>query len=128
MKAGGRFRVVLVTCASLDEARRIARNVVTKRLAACVNVVRTPVESLYTWKDKLETAREHLLLIKTTGKRLPQLEKEVCRLHSYDVPEFLALEVSAGSSKYLSWLAASIGITRSANSVALRSKHKRKAF
>ena len=105
-------RIVLVTCPTLAMARKIARAVVQKRLAACVNVVRSPVESFYTWKGKLETAREHLLLIKTTTHRLPQLEREVKRLHSYDVPEFIALPLVAGSSKYLSWLSKSVGQSR----------------
>lgn len=97
-------RIVLVTCPSIALARKIAQSVVQKRLAACVNVVRSPVESLYTWKGKLESTREHLLLIKTTVNRLPQLEKEVKRLHSYDVPEFIALPIIEGSRAYLSWL------------------------
>jgi periplasmic divalent cation tolerance protein len=107
MKSGGKFRVVLVTCRSLKEARRLARHVVSTRLAACANIVRGPVESFYTWKGKLESAREHLLVIKTVTARLAELEREARRLHSYDVPEFLALPVSAGSSNYLSWLDAS---------------------
>ena len=82
-----------------DCARRRA-----KRLAACVNVTRSPVESFYTWKGRLESAREHLLIIKTTAKRLSGLEKEVRRLHSYDVPEFIAVPVVAGSESYLHWL------------------------
>ncbi|HKE34620.1 MAG TPA: divalent-cation tolerance protein CutA [Candidatus Acidoferrum sp.] len=98
------MRVVLVTCPSLALARKIARAVVQKHLAACVNVVRSPVESFYTWKDKLETAHEHLLLIKTTTTRLTQLEREVKRLHSYEVPEFVALPMSEGSADYLFWL------------------------
>ena len=98
------LRLVLVTCPSLALARKIARSVVQKRLAACVNVVRSPVESFYTWKGKLESAREHLLLIKTTATRLAQLEREVKRLHPYDVPEFIALPIADGSADYLSWL------------------------
>lgn len=98
------MRVVLVTCPSLAVARKIARIVVQKRLAACVNVVRGPVESFYAWKGKLESAREHLLIIKTTAQRLLQLEGEVKRLHTYDVPEFIALPISEGSAAYLSWL------------------------
>jgi len=98
------MRVVLVTCPTLVLARKIARAVVQKRLAACVNVVRSPVESFYAWKGKLESAREHLLLIKTTTVRLPQLEREVNRLHTYDVPEFIALPITEGSADYLSWL------------------------
>jgi periplasmic divalent cation tolerance protein len=108
MKAGGKFRVVLITCGNLKEARRIARHVVSKQLAACVNIQRTPVESFYTWKGSLESAREHLLVVKTTAARLAQLEREVRRMHSYDVPEFIALPVIAGSSEYLSWLQQSV--------------------
>lgn len=98
------MRIVLVTCPTLALARRIARAVVQKRFAACVNIVRSQAESVYTWKGKLETAREHVLLIKTTTARLRQLEREVKRLHTYDVPEFIALPIAEGSAEYLSWL------------------------
>lgn len=99
------FRLVVVTCGSLPEARKIARAVVEKHLSACVNIFTAPVESVYTWKGKLERSREHLLLIKTTAKRLKALEREVLRLHSYDTPEFLVLPIAAGSPAYLRWLA-----------------------
>jgi periplasmic divalent cation tolerance protein len=108
MKAGGEARIVLVTCDSLMEGRKIAKAIVRKRLAACVNLILGPVQSIYRWKKKVELAREHLLVIKTTRKRLKDLEREVLRLHSYDVPEFLVLPVSAGSNKYLSWLTHSV--------------------
>jgi periplasmic divalent cation tolerance protein len=108
MKAGAGNRVVLVTCGTLVEGRKIARSVVSKRLAACVNVVPAPLDSYYTWKGKLETAREYLLVIKTTAKRLAELESEVKRLHSYEVPEFIALPIVAGSRDYLSWLSKSV--------------------
>lgn len=98
------IRIVLVTSPTLALARKIALAVVERRLARCVNVARSPVESFYTWKGKLESAREHLLIIKTTAARLPQLEREVKRLHSYEVPEFIALPITAGSPEYLSWL------------------------
>ena len=98
------LRFVLVTCPSLALARKIARAVVEKRFAACVNVVGSPIESFYGWKGKIESAREHLLLIKTTTTRLPQLEAEVKRLHIYDVPEFISLPITGGSTDYLSWL------------------------
>lgn len=101
-------RVVLVTCPSLGLARKIAGVVVRRRLAACVNVARSPVESFYTWKGKLKSAREHLLVIKTTTKRLAELEREVKRLHTYDVPEFIALSITDGSKAYLSWLRESV--------------------
>ena len=95
-------------CGTLTESQRIARRVVSKRLAACVNIVLSPAESFYTWKGKLEKAREYLLVMKTTAKRLVKLEREVKRLHSYDVPEFIALPISEGSAEYLSWLGDSV--------------------
>lgn len=104
MKAAGQVRVVLVTCGTLIEGRSIAKAVVRKRLAACATLVLGPVQSIYRWKQEVETAREHLLVIKTTRARLAALEREVVRLHSYDVPEFLVLPVSAGSNAYLAWL------------------------
>lgn len=108
MISGKQNSVVLVTCGSLPEARRIARAVVHARLAACVNIVGAPVESIYRWKEKVERAREFLLVMKTTSPRLLALEREVKRLHSYDVPEFIALPISAGSRDYLAWLATSV--------------------
>jgi uncharacterized protein involved in tolerance to divalent cations len=96
--------VVLVTCSSLAEARRMARAVVGAKVAACVNVLPGPVESVYRWKGKIESARERLLLIKTSRKCLAKLREVVERLHSYDVPEFIALPIAAGSDAYLAWL------------------------
>jgi len=104
MRASKAIRVVLVTCGSLREGRRIARQVVAKRLAACVNVILSPVESHYTWKGRVERAREYLLVMKTRTRRLRDLEKEVKRLHRYDVPEFMVLPVAGGSKEYLVWL------------------------
>jgi periplasmic divalent cation tolerance protein len=103
-KSAKSSRIVLVTCGTLAEARRIAKKVVAKRLAACANIVLGPVESIYTWKGKVEKAREWLMIIKTTSACLPALEHEVKRLHSYEVPEFIALPVAAGSKDYLAWL------------------------
>jgi periplasmic divalent cation tolerance protein len=100
-----KYVVVLVTCGSRAEARRIARNVVARRLAACANLLESPVQSVYRWKGKVEEAREFLLLIKTSERRLAPLRAEVEKLHSYDVPEFIALPIAAGSPKYLKWLA-----------------------
>jgi uncharacterized protein involved in tolerance to divalent cations len=96
--------VVLVACSGAAEARRIARAVVNSRLAACVNILPGPVTSIYRWKGKIESSKERLLLIKTSRKRMVKLQAEVERLHSYDVPEFIALPIVAGSSAYLAWL------------------------
>jgi periplasmic divalent cation tolerance protein len=111
MKGGAATRVVLVTCGNLKEGRRIAHAVVSAKLAACVNVMLSPVESIYTWKGKLEKAREYLLVMKTTSKRLAELEKEVKRAHSYEVPEFISIPITEGSAEYLSWLNASVSRT-----------------
>jgi periplasmic divalent cation tolerance protein len=101
-------RVVLVTCGTLAEAKRIARAAVEAKLAACVNVMQNPLESVYRWKDKVEVSREYLLIIKSTARRLSELERVVRSLHSYDVPEFLVLPVVAGSHEYLQWLVESM--------------------
>jgi periplasmic divalent cation tolerance protein len=104
VKPADRYFLVLVTCANPIQAKLIARSVVEKRLAACVNILRSPVESHYRWKGKVEKARELLLLIKTTARKLGGLEREVKRLHSYDNPEFIAFPIGAGSKAYLDWL------------------------
>jgi periplasmic divalent cation tolerance protein len=96
--------VVLVTCGSRREAGRIARSVVGLRLAACVNIFETQVHSVYRWKEKVEQAREFLLLMKSSRRRLAALRAEVARLHSYEVPEFIVLPIAAGSPAYLAWL------------------------
>ena len=96
--------LVLVTCASAAEAKRIARAVVEARLAACVNILPGAINSVYRWKGKVKSARERLLLIKTSRKRLAKLQAAVEQLHSYEVPEFIALPIAAGSRKYLAWL------------------------
>ena len=108
MISGKGSRIVLVTCGTIVEARRIANEVVRKRLAACENIVLGPIQSIYRWKGKVQSEREVLIVIKTTVKRLVELEKEVKQLHSYDVPEFVVVPISAGSPEYLAWLEESV--------------------
>ena len=100
--------VVLVTCASRKEAERLARAVVERKLAACVNVAAAPVRSIYRWKGKIETTAEFPLVIKTTRGKFAALEKEIRRLHSYETPEIIALPIVAGSADYLRWIAESL--------------------
>ena len=95
--------VVLSTCASVEEAQRVARALVEKRLAACVNVL-PGVRSVYHWKDAIEDEEEVLLLIKTNRALLEELRGEIERLHSYEVPEVIALQVVDGSERYLAWM------------------------
>jgi periplasmic divalent cation tolerance protein len=95
--------VVVSTCGSAGEAERIARGLVDKRVAACVNVL-PGMRSIYRWEGAVEDAGEWLLLIKTTRARFAELRAELERLHSYEVPEVIALPVVEGSEKYLGWI------------------------
>lgn len=95
--------VVFSACASAEEAQRIARALVEKRLAACVNVL-PGVRSVYRWKDAIEEEEEVLLLIKSSRALLEELRDEIERMHSYEVPEVVALSVVDGSERYLSWM------------------------
>jgi periplasmic divalent cation tolerance protein len=94
--------LVLSTCETLDAARRIARHLVDRQLAACVNLV-PAVESIYRWKGAVETAGEILLLIKTSRTRFDELQAELRQVHPYEVPECVAVPVETGSSAYLTW-------------------------
>jgi periplasmic divalent cation tolerance protein len=100
--------VVLVTCGSAKEARAIAKAVVAQKLAACVNILHARVESIYRWKGKVESAKELLLVVKTSRQRLAALQKKIEELHSYDVPEIIALPIVAGSRGYLGWISESV--------------------
>jgi periplasmic divalent cation tolerance protein len=97
-------RVVLTTAGSQEEARKIAHALVERRLAACVNIV-PQIESVYRWQGKVETATEWLLMIKTRASAFEHVRDAIKELHSYDLPECLMLEVAAGSSEYLNWIA-----------------------
>jgi periplasmic divalent cation tolerance protein len=99
--------VVLVTCSSVEEGRKIARALVERRLAACVNVV-TGIESVYRWKGAVEEASECLLLAKTTRGRFDPLQSAVRELHSYELPEVVALPIVDGVEAYLSWIETSV--------------------
>jgi periplasmic divalent cation tolerance protein len=100
-------RVVLTTCRSSEEARHIAQELVKRRLAACVNIV-PQIESVYRWKDEVETATEFLLMIKTTTAAFERLRDAIGELHSYDVPECVQIVIEDGSPAYLSWIAESV--------------------
>jgi periplasmic divalent cation tolerance protein len=95
--------LVLSTVGSAEDAERIARVLVERRLCACVNVV-PGVVSIYRWKDGVERDLERLLLIKTRGDRFAALRDAILELHPYEVPEVLALPVADGSPAYLAWL------------------------
>jgi periplasmic divalent cation tolerance protein len=95
--------VVLTTCATAEEAGKIARALVSKKLAACVNVLPT-VRSIYRWKGEMEEAQETQLVIKSSRGLFDQIRAEVEKLHSYEVAEVIALPIVDGSEAYLEWL------------------------
>jgi periplasmic divalent cation tolerance protein len=97
------FIVVFVTCGSEDEALKIARTLVEERLAACANMV-SPLRSIYRWEGKIWDEKEWLLIIKTQQFRFEDLAKRVKALHSYSVPEIIALPITESSPAYLNWI------------------------
>ncbi len=101
--------VVLSTCASEEEADRIARLLVERRLAACVNVLPN-MRSVYRWNGGIESANECLLVIKSARGLFEQLRAALESAHSYELPEALALTVIDGSPAYLKWLDASLQV------------------
>ena|ERR1017187_6452924 len=100
-------RLVLTTCASLEEARQIAQALVEKRLAACVNIV-PQMESIYRWKGEVETSTESMLVIKTTQGAFERVRDALRELHSYEVPECIEISVTDGSAAYLRWIEESV--------------------
>jgi len=95
--------IVFVTSANVAEAEVIARALVENRLAACVNIV-PQVRSIYRWEGKVEDSTECLLLVKTSRALFEQVRAEVQRLHSYQVPEIIAVPIEQGAENYLAWL------------------------
>jgi len=95
--------VLMITTGSEEEARKIAELLVKEKKAACVNIV-PRVDSLFRWKGEMDSARESLLLAKTSASLLSEVISLVKQAHSYDVPEIIALPIIGGSQEYLDWL------------------------
>jgi periplasmic divalent cation tolerance protein len=101
-------RIVLVTCGSEEEAKRIGRALIEVRLAACANIMARGVRSIYRWKGRVKSSRETLLILKTTRARFRRLQSEIRKLHSYEVPEIISVPVAEGFAAYLRWMAESV--------------------
>jgi len=95
--------VIFITAPNEDEAARIARSLVEARLAACANIVRN-IRSIYTWQGKIQDDSEVLMIVKTRKGLFSAVSGKVKELHSYDVPEIIALPIMDGSPDYLNWL------------------------
>jgi len=103
--------LVLVTASTEKEAANIAQALVEREEAACVNVV-PMIRSIYRWKGKIWNEAEQLLIIKTTAPALEDIKRTVKELHSYELPEILAVSVGDGEAKALAWIGASVRQTR----------------
>ncbi len=99
---------IFITAPGEDEAARIARCLVEEKLAACVNIVRN-IRSIYRWQGKIEDDTEVLMIVKSQKRLLDAVSARVGELHSYDVPEVIAIPITGGSEDYLNWLRASTG-------------------
>lgn len=100
------YGVVLVTVGSLVEGQAIAINLIEAKLAACVNLF--PLNSIYLWEGKINQEQEYQLIIKTDLNKFDELAAKIKTLHSYEVPEIIALPIIAGSKTYLDWLGSSL--------------------
>ncbi|WP_096892906.1 divalent-cation tolerance protein CutA [Candidatus Scalindua japonica] len=95
--------VIYITTGSITEAKKIGHTLVEEKLAACSNIV-SPIRSIYSWQGKICEDKEALMILKSKKKLFKQIVKRVEKLHSYDVPEIIAMPIVEGSDKYLSWL------------------------
>lgn len=95
--------VVFVTAANIEEARKIADKLIQDKLAACVNMIDN-VKSLFWWEGKLDSAQEVMLVIKSAKSKFSKIVNAVKSVHSYEVPEIIALPIIAGEKKYLRWI------------------------
>lgn len=97
------YRIALTTCSTPESAAVLARALVERQLAACVNII-PGLRSIYQWEDKIQDEAEALLVIKTDAAHVAALEEAVQELHGYDTPELIVLGVEAGSQPYLDWI------------------------
>ena len=97
------YIIVFNTCDSAACASSIAETLVSKKLAACVNMVKN-IESVYQWQGKIEHTKEILLIIKTRQSLFSQLEQAIKELHNYELPEIIAVPVDTGETNYLNWI------------------------
>lgn len=100
-------RLMITTAGSREEANTITTELVSRRLAACVNII-GPISSIYHWQGDVEHAEEFLLLIKSTEAHLHSIREAISELHSYEVPELISFAIEAGLEPYLDWIAASV--------------------
>ncbi len=94
--------IILSTCGTRSDAEKIARDLVKRRLAACVNIM--PVSSFYRWKGRINAGREYLIIAKSRSENFANAKSRILAIHSYELPELLSLKVHNGYKKYLDWI------------------------
>ena len=99
----GTYIIAFVTASNESEAEKIAKSIVEKGFAACVNII-PKIKSIYKWQGKVEDSEEVLLIMKSVASKFDGLKNEVLRLHSYEVPEIICAQISQGSERYLNWI------------------------
>jgi periplasmic divalent cation tolerance protein len=104
---GRDFIAVIVMCATRSEARRIADSLLAKKFVACANIM-SGIESKFWWKGKIDEASETLLMMKAKKAGFKKIESEIKKIHSYEVPEIIAIPIVAGSKDYLNWIKESV--------------------
>jgi len=100
-------QLMLTTTSSREEADTIASELVSRRLAACVNIL-GPISSVYRWQGEVERSDEYLLFIKSTDAQTVPIQEAIRELHSFQVPELICITIDAGLESYLDWIAASV--------------------
>ena len=103
MKKMSNYIVIFITTSSINEAKKIGRSLVEEKLAACSNII-SPIRSIYSWRGEICDDKETLIILKTKKNLFKQIENRVKELHSYEVPEIIAIPIIEGSDKYLSWV------------------------
>lgn len=104
-RSSGRLsaNLLYVTTCDLKEARKIARSLIRKKLAACANIF-PKMESIYCWQDKIKSESESVLILKTSRKNTSEVIHEIQKIHSYQTPCILSLRIDRGSTEYLKWI------------------------
>jgi len=97
------YIICFTTVPSKKEGTKIANKILEKKLAACINII-GPIQSIYTWEKRIEESTEYLLIIKTTEQKYKELEELIKLLHSYKVPEIIAIPIIDGLKEYLDWI------------------------
>jgi periplasmic divalent cation tolerance protein len=106
-KPESHYKLCMTTTDSQATAQALAKNLLKQKLVACVNII-NQMNSMYHWQGKIVEEQEFLLLMKTSSQKIVELQDTLIKLHPYDVPEFIVLDITDGSSDYLNWIGSAL--------------------